>query len=45
MRSVAFFSLPVFGEGRVGSFTREGRAREPHPAALRASTLPEAGEG
>jgi hypothetical protein len=43
-------SLPVFGEGRGGVFhtaRRFGKKphEKPHPAALRASTLPETGEG
>ena len=38
-------SLPVFGEGRVGSYPRQSLPMLPHPAALRASTLPEDGEG
>jgi hypothetical protein len=35
----AGFSLPVFGEGRVGSASATSREARPHP------TLPEDGEG
>jgi hypothetical protein len=38
------FSLPVFGEGRVGLFHKLG-AGGPHPTSLRSATLPEVGEG
>jgi hypothetical protein len=43
--SPSSFSLPVFGEGRVGSFLNKRRARVPHPARKARATLPEAGEG
>jgi hypothetical protein len=42
-RAATSFSLPVFGEGRVGSFYGTALPVSPHPA-LRA-TLPEGGEG
>ena len=44
-RKAGFLSLPVFGEGRVGSFFVGSRRQDPTRPRFRSATLPEAGEG